>query len=86
MGLRPLRKLDRARTVHGTLTGLDLATRTVQVTGADGSRLVEPYDVLVISTGVSNGFWRRPGLQSPPSSSSTCAPRTTGWPAPGRSR
>ena len=28
----------------------------------DGSTQVEPYDVLVISTGVTNGFWRRPRL------------------------
>jgi len=63
-GFDRLRGLDRVRTVHGTLTGLDLATRTVRVTDADGARLVEPFDVLVISTGVSNGFWRRPGLQS----------------------
>ncbi len=57
------RKLDRVRTVHGTLTGLDLDARTVQVRRADGTEAVEPYDVLVISTGVANGFWRRPDLQ-----------------------
>lgn len=58
------RGLDRVRVLHGTLTGADLAARTVSVTLADGSLVVEPYDVLVISTGVSNGFWRRPGLES----------------------
>jgi NADH dehydrogenase FAD-containing subunit len=60
-----LRGLDRARVLHGTLTGADLAAKTVSVTLADGSTVEEPYDVLVISTGVSNGFWRRPGLESP---------------------
>ena len=30
----------------------------------DGETVVEEYDALVISTGVSNGFWRRPTLQS----------------------
>ena len=60
-----LRGLDRARVVHGTITGADLDARTVRVTTADGAELVEPYDVLVISTGVSNGFWRRPGLETP---------------------
>ena len=50
--------------MHGTLTGVDLAGRTVGVLLADGSTRQEPYDVLVISTGVTNGFWRRPDLQS----------------------
>ncbi|MGO4254908.1 NAD(P)/FAD-dependent oxidoreductase [Marmoricola sp. RAF53] len=58
------RKLDRVRTVHGTLTGLELGTRTVRVRAADGVELLEPYDVLVISTGVRNGFWRRPEVES----------------------
>jgi apoptosis-inducing factor 2 len=58
------RGLDRVRTVHGTLTGVDLAARKVFVAREDGSALAEPYDALIISTGVTNGFWRRPGLQS----------------------
>lgn len=59
------RRLDSVRTVHGTLTGLDTAARTVQVRLADGTPSTEPYDALVIATGVSNGFWRRPDLQHP---------------------
>lgn len=58
------RGLDGVRTVHGTLTGLDLATRTVFVEEADSVTRIEHYDALVISTGVTNGFWRRPTLQS----------------------
>jgi apoptosis-inducing factor 2 len=58
------RGLDGVRTLHGTLTGLDLATRAVFVRHDDGSTSTEPYDALVISTGVSNGFWRRPDFQS----------------------
>ena len=57
-------RLDGVRTVHGSLTGLDLAERSVGVRLADGSTRDEAYDVLVISTGVANGFWRRPDLQS----------------------
>ncbi len=57
-------RLDRARTVHGTITGLDPATRTLTVDGADGVTRAESYDVLVISTGVTNGFWRRPDLET----------------------
>ena len=58
------RGLDRVRTVHGTLTGVDLAARTVSVGHHDGSSSAHEYDALIISTGVSNGFWRRPDFQS----------------------
>jgi NADH dehydrogenase FAD-containing subunit len=58
------RRLDRVRTVQATLTGLDLAARTVLGQREDGTTLVEGYDALVISTGVANGFWRQPTLQS----------------------
>ncbi|MEO3759627.1 FAD-dependent oxidoreductase [Mycobacterium sp. B14F4] len=58
------RGLDRVRTVHGSLTGADLAARKVFVQQPDGSTAAEPYDALVISTGVTNGFWRQPRLQS----------------------
>ena len=58
------RALDRVRTVHGTLSGVDLAARTVFVQGDDGTSSQVEYDALVISTGVTNGFWRTPTLQS----------------------
>lgn len=53
------RALDRIETVHGAITGVDLAERTVTVDGRSHS-----YDALVISTGVTNGFWRQPTLQT----------------------
>ena len=58
------RRLDGVRTVHGTLTGLDPDAREVEVTLPDGSLRTEPYDVVVVATRVTNGFWRRPHLQS----------------------
>lgn len=58
------RRLRGVRTVHGTITALDLASREVAVRLADGTPTTEPYDVLVVSTGVTNGFWRTPDLQS----------------------
>ena len=64
VGFDRYRKLDGVRTVHGTLTGLSLADRVVRVRLPDGTTRAEPYDVLVIATGVTNGFWRRPDLQS----------------------
>jgi apoptosis-inducing factor 2 len=58
------RGLDEVDTVHGTLTGVDLEARTVGVKREDGVTLTEGYDALVISTGVSNGFWRKAVVQS----------------------
>jgi NADH dehydrogenase FAD-containing subunit len=62
IGFERFRGLDRVRLVHDQLTGADLEARTVTVTSADGSTQVAEYDVLVIATGVTNGFWRRPDL------------------------
>jgi apoptosis-inducing factor 2 len=59
------RRLDRVRIIQGALTGVDLAGRTVAGRTDGGAAFAEEYDALVISTGVSNGFWRRPTLQSP---------------------
>ncbi|OMC20193.1 FAD-dependent oxidoreductase [Mycobacterium sp. SP-6446] len=58
------RRLDGVRTVHATLTGVDLAARTVHGRRDDGATMTEAYDALVIATGVTNGFWRQPTLQS----------------------
>ncbi|MCZ4499995.1 MAG: dihydrolipoamide dehydrogenase [Marmoricola sp.] len=58
------RRLDHVRTVHGSLAGLDPVGRTVRVVAPDCTEHDEPYDVLVIATGVSNGFWRRPDLET----------------------
>lgn len=58
------RKLDRVRTVQAELTGVDLAGRKVFGRAEDGTPVAEAYDALVISTGVTNGFWREPSLRS----------------------
>jgi NADH dehydrogenase FAD-containing subunit len=63
IGFDRFRQLDRVRVVHGIVTGLNTEERTVQVQTADGSSRGEPYDLLVISTGVVNGFWRTPVVQ-----------------------
>ncbi|CAJ1506895.1 FAD-dependent oxidoreductase [[Mycobacterium] holstebronense] len=59
-----LPRLDAVRTVHGAVSGVDLGARTLTVACADGVSRDEPYDALIIATGVSNGFWRRPTTQS----------------------
>ena len=58
------RRLRGVRTIQATLTGLDTAARKVTVTHPDGTETREPYDVLVIATGVTNGFWRTPALET----------------------
>jgi len=58
------RRLDRVRIIQGTLTGLDLAARTVSGRRDDSEAFTEDYDALVVCTGVSNGFWRRATVQS----------------------
>ena len=57
------RGLDRVRTVDGILIGLDLSARLLFVRHDDGSTSAEGYDALIISTGVTNGFWRQPNFQ-----------------------
>lgn len=64
IGFDRFRELDRVRRVHGTLAGVDLSARNVRVRDFDGNERDEPYDALVISTGVTNGFWRQAVLQS----------------------
>ncbi|KRA38340.1 MULTISPECIES: FAD-dependent oxidoreductase [unclassified Nocardioides] len=64
VGFDQFRRLRGVRTVHAELVGLDVEARTVLLRRVDGTDVREPYDVLVISTGVSNGFWRRPHVQT----------------------
>lgn len=61
--LARFRGLDRVRVVTAQLTGADVDARTLSGVDADGARVALDYDVLVIATGVANGFWRRSGLQ-----------------------
>ena len=58
IGYRSFRRLDRVDVVHGRLVGSDLTARTVTVEAADGTRREVGFDVLVVATGVANGFWR----------------------------
>jgi NADH dehydrogenase FAD-containing subunit len=63
IGFGRFRRLDDVRIIAGSATGLDRDARTVRVRTTDGSSRDEPYDALVIATGVSNGFWRTPAVQ-----------------------
>lgn len=55
---RRFRHLDRVQVLQGRITASDLDANTVTVEHADGTSTIVPYDVLVIATGASNGFWR----------------------------
>ncbi|MBM3594315.1 MAG: pyridine nucleotide-disulfide oxidoreductase [Alphaproteobacteria bacterium] len=55
---RQLRRLDRTAIVEAKVTGLDPAARVLTLHMRDGSSRTQHYDVLVIATGISNGFWR----------------------------
>lgn len=57
------RRLDGVDIRHGAVTGVDLQERTIGVDDGVATSVVH-YDALVISTGVANGFWRRPELQT----------------------
>lgn len=79
------RGLDRVRTVHGVLTGVDLAARTVHVDRV-GAAAVEPYDVLVIATGVTNDSGGDRSGRPPMMLGGNCIRCTTGWPVRSRSQ
>lgn len=57
------RRLDGMAVVHGLITAVDADRRQVRVRSIDGGERAIPYDVLVIASGVSNGFWRDPALE-----------------------
>lgn len=57
--LSRFRRLDRVRIVHGSIARVDPVERVVAVDTADGRRVDEPYDLLVVATGTTNGFWRQ---------------------------
>lgn len=56
-------RLDHVRVVQGRITDLDTSAQQVVVTLPDGHQQIESYDVLVISSGVVNGFWRNDALE-----------------------
>jgi len=60
---RRFRKLDGVRTEHGRITSVDLEDQTVRIERATGESINEPYDILVVATGASNGFWRHDRIE-----------------------
>jgi NADH dehydrogenase FAD-containing subunit len=63
MPFRRYRKLDHVRTLQGLITAIDTNAATATVRLNDNTERQEPYDALVISSGVTNGFWRNNALE-----------------------
>ncbi|MEM7434954.1 MAG: FAD-dependent oxidoreductase [Myxococcota bacterium] len=58
------RKLDGVRVVQGRIEGLDPDRQRVRLRLPNGDEQVEAYDAVVISSGVTNGFWRTDTVES----------------------
>ncbi len=56
--LERFKRLDRVRLLHGRIDRLDTIRSQAHVSRAGGGKTIVPYDVLVVATGVTNGFWR----------------------------
>ncbi|HEY6131221.1 MAG TPA: FAD-dependent oxidoreductase, partial [Halioglobus sp.] len=63
MPFRRYKKLEGVRALQGLITALDPDQASVTIKLQDGSEQVEHYDALVISSGVTNGFWRNNALE-----------------------
>jgi NADH dehydrogenase FAD-containing subunit len=63
MSFQRYRKLDGVRTLQGLVTAIDTDSAAVTIQLGDNREQVEHYDALVISSGVTNGFWRSSALE-----------------------
>ncbi len=57
------RRLEHVRVVHGAVKALDTDAKLVEVVDAEGALVSLPYDVAVIASGTTNGFWRRSEIE-----------------------
>ena len=57
------RRLDGMRIVHGLIEAVDLEARRIAIRAVDGREEALDYDVLVVASGVRNGFWRDATLE-----------------------
>jgi apoptosis-inducing factor 2 len=56
--LSRFKRLKHVKLLIGRAESVDFHDQQLVVELADGERRVQPYDYLVIATGVTNGFWR----------------------------
>jgi NADH dehydrogenase FAD-containing subunit len=57
------RRLAGMRIVQGLTTRVDMVRNHVTVRSLDGGEIPLPFDVLVIASGATNGFWRDAALE-----------------------
>ena len=67
LGFDRYKKLAGVKTLQGLITHIDHSQQTLNVRLANGTEQQQSYDVLVIATGVSNGFWRNNAIEDLPS-------------------
>ena len=58
------KKLKSVITHHGIVKEFDFKNNFVSIELFNGDEIIEHYDALLISTGVTNGFWRNNKLES----------------------
>ena len=58
------KQLDKVRTLQGVITHIDVNDRQIHIHLANGQAHIEAYDVLLIASGVTNGFWRNNAMES----------------------
>jgi len=58
------RRLDHVHIIHGVVTSVDLKQQEVTIDDIDHRQHTERYDVLLVATGTTNGFWRSATLES----------------------
>lgn len=64
MAFKRYKKLDGVSTIQGLIKSIDAQQNQVSIEMPDGSICSEPYDALLIASGVSNGFWRTSDIES----------------------
>ncbi len=57
------RRLDRVRQLQGRIISADLDGDSVEIELSNGTRIIEQYDIFIIATGASNGFWRHDRIE-----------------------
>lgn len=63
LGFDRFRKLAHVTTLHGTITSTNPQAQNITLTDLSGMTSTIHYDVLVIASGVTNGFWRNNTLE-----------------------
>jgi NADH dehydrogenase FAD-containing subunit len=63
LGFDQYKQLDHVRTVHGLITDIDADQKQLTLKTYQGEKQTLDYDILVLASGVTNGFWRNARLQ-----------------------